>query len=60
MNPSVPPCQKPDRVRLTAYVLVALAGLLAGYILGVVGGQASGSSRVGWPPPIRNPRSFSP
>jgi len=45
-------------VQAGAYVLVALVALLAGYILGLLGGQPSGTSRAGWPPP--NPRAFSP
>jgi hypothetical protein len=49
-----------DRVRLSAYVLVTLVALLAGYILGLAGGQPANGSRVGWPPPPTNPRSFNP
>jgi len=47
-----------DRVRVWAYVLVALAALLTGYVLGLLGGQSAGGSRAGWPPPEVNPRSL--
>ena len=49
-----------DRPRLWAYALVALAALLAGYILGLLGAQPQGGSRVDWPPPPSNPRSLNP
>ncbi len=45
---------------LMTYVLVTLIALLAGYILGQLGGQPSNGSRVGWPPLPANPRSFNP
>ena len=56
-----PPGPRPDanRGRLLVYVLVALAALLTGYVLGLVGGDASNrGSRCDWPPP--NPRALSP
>ena len=49
-----------DRLRLSAFVLVTLVALFAGYVLGLAGGQSSNGSRVGWPPPPTNPRSFNP
>jgi hypothetical protein len=60
MKGSISPCHEPDRVRLWAYALVALAGLIAGLILGLLSSQRSGSSRAGWPPPPTNPRSLNP
>ncbi len=60
MNATTSPGHEHDRVRVWAYVLVALAALLAGYVLGLLGGQFSGDSRAGWPPPPVNPRSLSP
>lgn len=51
---------KPDYGRILAYALVASIALLTGYILGLLGGQLTGGSRAGWPPPPVNPRSFSP
>jgi hypothetical protein len=47
-------------LRLSAFVLVTLVALFAGYVLGLAGGQSSNGSRVGWPPPPTNPRSFNP
>jgi hypothetical protein len=41
-------------------VLVALAALFTGYLLGLLGDHPPGGSRVGWPPPPSNPRSLSP
>ena len=60
MNASTSPSHDHDRVRGWAYVLVALIALLTGYLLGLLGGQFSGSSRAGWPPPATNPRSLNP
>jgi hypothetical protein len=60
MKASTPPTRDDDRLRLSAYVLVALIALLTGYVLGLLGEQSSGGSRVGWPPPPANPRSLSP
>ena len=59
MNATTSPSHDHDRVRVWAYVLVALAALIAGYVLGLLGGQFSGDSRAAWPPPA-NPRSLSP
>ena len=60
MNASFPPRHDNDRMRLRAYLLVALVALLTGYILGLLGGQPAGGSRAGWPPPPTNPLSFNP
>jgi hypothetical protein len=60
MNDHNLPCHEPDRIRLSAYVLVALAGLLAGLILGLVSGPPDNGSRAGWPPPPANPRALNP
>lgn len=60
MKASFSPGHDEDRVRPLAYVLVALAALLTGYVLGLLGGQTSGGSRAGWPPPPQNPRSLNP
>lgn len=60
MNASTSPGHDHDRVRVWAYVLVALVALLAGYVLGLLGGQTSADSRAGWPPPPPNPRSLNP
>jgi hypothetical protein len=49
-----------DRWSLSLYVLVALVALFTGYVLGLLGWQYSGGSRVGWPPPQTNPRSLYP
>ena len=57
---STSPDHDNDRLRLSAYVLVALVALFTGYVLGLIGGQPSSGSRVGWPPPPTNPRSFNP
>jgi hypothetical protein len=45
---------------MSTYVLVTLIALLAGYVLGQLGGQPSNGSRVGWPSAPTNPRSFNP
>lgn len=47
-------------VRLGVYVLLVLLALFTGYVLGLLGGQASNGSRVQWPPAPTNPRSFNP
>ena len=60
MNNPHPACHEPDRLRLSAYILVALFALLAGIIIGVFSGQSDQGSRAGWPPPPTNPRSLSP
>jgi hypothetical protein len=60
MKTSTSPSHDNDRLRVWAYVLVALAALLTGYVLGLVGGQPSSGSRAGWPPPPTNPRSLNP
>jgi hypothetical protein len=60
MNASTSPGHDDDRVRAGAYVVVALVALLTGYVLGLLGGQSSGGSRVGRPPPPTNPRSLNP
>jgi hypothetical protein len=57
---STAPGHNSDRSRLSAYVLVALAALFAGYVLDLLGGQPSNGSRVAWPSVPTNPRSFSP
>lgn len=49
-----------DRVRVGSYVALALVALLAGYVLGLLGGQYSGGSRAGWPSAPTNPRSLNP
>ncbi len=60
MNDPHAPNHEPDRLRMWAYVLVALLGLLAGLILGAFSGQSDHGSRAGWPPPPTNPRSLNP
>jgi hypothetical protein len=60
MNDPHTPNHEPDRLRLSAYFLVALLGLLAGLILGAFSGQSDQGSRAGWPPAAANPRSLSP
>jgi hypothetical protein len=60
MKASTSPSHDDDRARLWAYALVALIALLTGYVLGLVGEQSSGESRVGWPPPPASPRSLNP
>jgi hypothetical protein len=60
MTPSTSPENNDDRWRCTVYVLVALVALFTGYVLGLLGGQPTGGSRVGWPPPTTNPRSLNP
>jgi hypothetical protein len=57
MNASNSP-RDDDRWSFSLYVLVALAALFTGYVLGLLGGQYSGGSRVGWPPPTTNPRAL--
>ncbi len=49
-----------DRPFLSTYILVTLIALLAGYVLGQLGGQPSNGSRVGWPSAPTNPRSLNP
>jgi hypothetical protein len=51
-----------DRLRLGAYVAVALAGLLTGIILGQVGSaNTGGASRIAWPAPTQpHPRTLNP
>ena len=49
-----------DRLRVGAYVLVAVVAFLAGMILGTLSDTSTGGSRVGWPPPPTNPRALSP
>jgi len=57
VDPSPPIQEKPDRARLTAYVLVAVAAFLAGLIIGVAAASGTGDSQADQPPP--NPRAFS-
>ena len=57
---STAPDHNTDRLRLSAYVLVALVALFAGYVLGLLGGQSSNWSRVASPSVPTNPRSFNP
>jgi hypothetical protein len=59
-EPSTAPGHDTDRLRLSAYMLVALAALFAGYVLGLLGGEPSNRSRIDWPSAATNPRSFSP
>jgi hypothetical protein len=59
MNASNSP-RDDDRTRCSVYLLVALVALFTGYVLGLLGGQPSSGSRVGWPPPPTNPRSLNP
>jgi len=43
-----------DRARLWTYVLVDIAALLAGFILGQLGREPpTGGSRIDWPHPVR-------
>ncbi len=58
MNAPTPSGNDDDRRRVAAYVLVALAALFTGYILGLLGGQDSGAARGGGP--TTNPRSLNP
>ena len=60
MKASISPGNDHDRWSFSLYVLVALIALLTGYVLGLLGGQPSGGSRAGWPPPPTNPRSLNP
>jgi hypothetical protein len=60
MKTSTSPSHDNDRLRVWAYVLVALVALLTGYVLGLVGGQPSSGSRASGPPPPTNPRSLNP
>ena len=61
MNAPTSPGNDHDRWSFSPYVLVALVALFTGYVLGLLGGQYSGGSRVGWPPPPQtNPRSLYP
>jgi len=57
VDPSPPIQKNPDRARLTAYVLVAVAAFLAGLIIGVAAGSGTDDSQADQPPP--NPRAFS-
>lgn len=57
---SIAPGHENDRLRLSVYVLVMLVALFTGYVLGLLGGQPSGGSRVDWPSAPANPRSFNP
>ena len=49
-----------DRLRVGAYVLVAVIAFLVGMILGTLRDTSTGGSRVGWPLPPSNPRSLNP
>ena len=60
MNAPTSPGNDREGWSFSLYVLVALAALFTGYVLGLLGGQYSGGSRVGWPPPQTNPRSLYP
>jgi len=57
VDPSPSIQKNPDRARLTAYVLVAVAAFLAGLIIGVAAGSGTDDSQADQPPP--NPRAFS-
>ena len=57
MDPTAPIQEKPDRARLTAYLLVAVVAFLAGLIIGVAAGSGTDDSQADQPPP--NPRAFS-
>jgi len=57
VDPTAPIQEKPDRARLTAYVLVAVVAFLAGLIIGVAAGSGTDDSQADQPPP--NPRAFS-
>jgi len=54
--------QEVDRHRFWAYLIVALAGLLAGMALGQLGAVRDlGRPRIDWPAPaIPHPRSIQP
>jgi hypothetical protein len=54
--------QEADRTRHWAYLLVALAGLLAGMALGQLGAERDlGHPRIEWPAPaVPHPRSIQP
>ena len=43
-----------------SYLIVAMVAFLLGMVLGVLSCPGPGGSRVGWPPPPANPRSFNP
>ncbi len=58
MHASTSPGNDYHRWRFSVYVLVAVAALFTGYILGLLGGRLSGDSRPGEPPPPTNPRSL--
>ena len=48
------PSTEHDRARYWAYVLIAIAALVAGIILGQAGSEPSaGGSRIDWPHPVR-------
>jgi hypothetical protein len=49
-----------DGFRLGVYVLLVLVALFTGYVLGLLGGQASNASRFDRPSVPTNPRSFNP
>jgi hypothetical protein len=51
---------QPDRLRVGAYVVIAVVAFLVGVIFGELGVPSPGGSRVGWPPPPTNPRALSP
>lgn len=57
---SATPGHDDDRLRLSAYVLMALVALFAGYVLGLLGGEPSNRSRIDWPQAPTNPRSYNP
>ncbi|HVS54561.1 MAG TPA: hypothetical protein VHD62_19555 [Opitutaceae bacterium] len=49
--------RKPNRSRLTAYLIVALVALIAGLILGQLSQlESDGVSRIGWPRFTNSPK----
>jgi hypothetical protein len=54
--------QEFDRIRISAYVFIALAGFLAGIAMGRLSAICdAGRARTDWPsPPVPHPRSFQP
>jgi hypothetical protein len=58
MNAPTSPNHGHDRWRFSAYVLIAVAALFTGYVLGLLGGRSGGGSHVGWPTAPTNPRAF--